>query len=256
LYKKDSTKKGSPDGDYGDETLKTVQQFQSKNGLTVDGKIGRETLRSLDKESSNCGSTPPQPSPPTNTDQQIINAANTARTSALSFAATSLTGLELALADGLGSNEIRRFFSPTVVAVERWLKIRPEDPNYLKIIQDAHRLIARNLGTSATLRRQKVDGPPSPNNKIECADPRPAFAWSYISRPDLGVSLCDSFISAGQNCQRDGLTHEHFHLIGLHGEITDRSSVTNPAQAMDNADSVASLVSELSTGDFDSCQRK
>jgi N-acetylmuramoyl-L-alanine amidase len=39
--------KGIVDGDYGYETYKAVQLFQSKNGLTVDGITGPETLTAL-----------------------------------------------------------------------------------------------------------------------------------------------------------------------------------------------------------------
>src|SRR5271166_2607609 len=39
---------GSPDGIYGNETTTRVREFQRKNGLSVDGIAGRDTLAKLD----------------------------------------------------------------------------------------------------------------------------------------------------------------------------------------------------------------
>ena len=46
-----STKNGStePDGIFGQETLKAVQNFQRDQGLSSDGIAGRDTLHRLDK---------------------------------------------------------------------------------------------------------------------------------------------------------------------------------------------------------------
>ncbi len=41
--------KGSPDGIYGDETVKTVIQFQADHGLQRDGVAGHDTLHELDR---------------------------------------------------------------------------------------------------------------------------------------------------------------------------------------------------------------
>lgn len=44
-----SMKSGKPDGIFGTETLATVRAFQQKNGLGVDGLVGRETMGRLDE---------------------------------------------------------------------------------------------------------------------------------------------------------------------------------------------------------------
>lgn len=38
------------DGDYGNETVKAVREFQRQNGLVVDGKVGQKTAQALDRE--------------------------------------------------------------------------------------------------------------------------------------------------------------------------------------------------------------
>lgn len=43
-----STKGGSPDGIFGDETLRVVKGFQTQQGVAPDGIIGRQTLGELD----------------------------------------------------------------------------------------------------------------------------------------------------------------------------------------------------------------
>jgi hypothetical protein len=83
---------------------------------------------------------------------------------------------------------------------------------------------------------------------------------------DLGVSCGDPFFKDGPNCQRDVLTHEWFHLLGInHGAgrnaqgavvSVPRSSVTTTQNALDSADHLAQLVSEVTTGTFDSCPNK
>ena len=43
---------GTVDGNYGEATVKAVRAFQSKNGLTVDGKVGAATLARLNSSSA------------------------------------------------------------------------------------------------------------------------------------------------------------------------------------------------------------
>lgn len=43
---------GSADGDFGDKTEAAVRAFQSRNGLTVDGKVGKNTLSKLFSDSA------------------------------------------------------------------------------------------------------------------------------------------------------------------------------------------------------------
>jgi peptidoglycan hydrolase-like protein with peptidoglycan-binding domain len=49
MPKSTRAKGGLPDGSYGDETEATVSSFQRSNGLQVDGRVGRETLKLLEE---------------------------------------------------------------------------------------------------------------------------------------------------------------------------------------------------------------
>ena len=88
---------------------------------------------------------------------------------------------------------------------------------------------------------------------------------TQMNRPDLGLKCGDTFFNPdGPNCRRDVVTHEFFHLIGIHhggGALmgpTVRSAITTPAQALDSADNLAQLVAELRTfkmPNTDACAR-
>lgn len=60
---------GSADGDFGDKTEAAVRAFQSRNGLTVDGKVGKNTLSKLFSDSAKkaATATPTPTTKPTNT---------------------------------------------------------------------------------------------------------------------------------------------------------------------------------------------
>jgi peptidoglycan hydrolase-like protein with peptidoglycan-binding domain len=58
-----STKAGSPDGIYGDETVNTVYRFQAREGLQRDGIAGHDTFHRLDDLLSD-GDDPPLTGPP------------------------------------------------------------------------------------------------------------------------------------------------------------------------------------------------
>ncbi len=55
-------KYGSPDGVFGDETKKKVREFQTKFKLTVDGRVGHQTMTKLDELLPSAG-TPIPPLP-------------------------------------------------------------------------------------------------------------------------------------------------------------------------------------------------
>lgn len=55
---------GSLDGDYGNETIAAVRQFQRDQGLQVDGKVGRNTMRRLDQVAPAVSSPLPEPPSP------------------------------------------------------------------------------------------------------------------------------------------------------------------------------------------------
>ncbi len=67
------------------------------------------------------------------------------------------------------------------------------------------------------------------------------------------MNVCQGFLVSNLDCQRDVLLHEFNHFIGMHNERSDRGKVTKPADAFDNADSMAELVTELAGSPTDRC---
>jgi hypothetical protein len=80
--------------------------------------------------------------------------------------------------------------------------------------------------------------------------------------PDHGIQCGDDFFDPdGPLCRRDVITHELLHFLGVkHGGSalngpTIRANITTPALALDSADNLAQLVSEITTfgAKTDSC---
>ena len=67
------------------------------------------------------------------------------------------------------------------------------------------------------------------------------YAWTLTSQPDPKTHLCEPFFNSPTDLQRDVITHECFHLLGLQ-EI---SPVDNADKAMRNANTIAQIVAFL-----------
>ncbi len=63
---------GSVDGIYGSQTVAAVKKFQSKNGLTVDGIAGKNTLNAMGITSSSSGSSSGSSSTSNSTDLNLL----------------------------------------------------------------------------------------------------------------------------------------------------------------------------------------
>lgn len=267
-----STANGEPDGIFGNETERVVRQFQSDNELSADGIAGRQTLGELDnrndgaepfrpakKKKRTKRKTPPVPPQPVLTDQQKIDQAQAQRQSTLVFAQFSLLGLQLGVQAGLSNDELNKSFGPSVAAVAKWLNLKLGAPDYVEKLRKAQELMGKNMALSTTppVIHQLPTGPASSKGKVECAVP--AHAWSYTGEPAVGVMCCDPFFNTdGPLCRRDVLTHEYFHLVGLHhgegsdGKSTSRDKMTTD-QALNSADNMAQLVSDLNATGTDAC---
>lgn len=70
----------SADGDFGDKTETAVKAFQSRNGLTVDGKVGKNTLSKLFSDSAKKAAT--ATTKPTNTPKPTTKPTNTPKPTA------------------------------------------------------------------------------------------------------------------------------------------------------------------------------
>ena len=94
--------------------------------------------------------------------------------------------------------------------------------------------------------------------------PGATFITSSYGSVDRGIDFGDDFFKRkGPRCRRDVVTHECFHMLGVHhggqplAGPDDPSKITTTAQALDDANSLAQLVAQLTTphGRTGACER-
>lgn len=254
--------KGSADGIYGQETTAAVWKFQKDQKFPPsgwDGIAGRDTLGRMDAlliaAGGGAGGGVALPYMPTAGAVPTVGAKPGERAEAMAkavssskmvvpFALAKLVELEAHITvNPMFSMKTRAHFQPTLDALDRWLKVRPGDPNFAKNVTRARKLVGDNLAMVSSVGYQDATGP-------DCK--KGGFAWATVGRPDLGVRCCDAFFSSGPNCRRDVITHEFFHLLGAnHGGASRATQSTE--EAFDSADDLAQMVSELFDGSSDAC---
>ena len=245
---------GELDGSFGNETRDAVKAFQTtfaneglvdRNGQP-DGLVGRHTMGKLDELAGGSAPVPPQPQqPPGTSAQNQVATANAARLAALNFASASMLALQQAVAGGLDAAGIRTAFPTVVAAMDRWLKAKPEDSDFATTVQTTLSLLNQNLGASSGI------GFPPASDAI--CSVSPCLLSGFGCTDSAGVNVCQGFLTINLDCQRDVLLHEFNHFIGMHNERADRGSITKPADAFDNADSMAEFVTELAGSPTDRC---
>lgn len=192
---------------------------------------------------------PPTDIAPSAAEQQVIDAALDASRSTLRTARSALQQLRTGIATtGKPRND---FEERVMISVGRWLHaptspLQADRQELIRVLDQATALFDRNLAiaTPAGFFRRR---------------PGATFhAESFISRPDLGLAIGDPFATTdGPLCNRDVITHEFFHMAGVtHGGSTGvvpRNTVTTSAVALDSADHLSQLVSEIMDGTTDAC---
>jgi hypothetical protein len=183
----------------------------------------------------------PAPTP----DQQTMQSADVRRTGMLLFAQSKLADLATAVRGGTGNSPA---VAPTAAAVTHWLNVAQGDAAFLSTVEKAQAIISKSLGIKTRVLR-------SPEGSTDCK--QHPYAVSNVGIPVLNIRCCNAFFEAGQECQADVIAHEYFHLAGLHhGEAPGRSTTRaamNTAQALNSADNMAQMVSEISRGTSDAC---
>lgn len=202
------------------------------------------------------------PTQPTETEHAVMMKAfqESRRTVRVALAAlTNLQGRVVASLPGPIWPPLSREEQRVFTAVIRWLKVSP-----LNTFEVSATLVRATTLLSQSLNVRTSRGEDPPLRRNPGLQPH-AQADGWLDT-DKGVSCGDRFFTMdGPNCQRDVLTHEWFHLVGVnHGGgrtaigavvTVPRDSVTRPAQALDSADHMAQLVAEVATGRFDTCAR-
>lgn len=145
----------------------------------------------------------------------------------------------------------------TFIAVVKWLKVDSKNlAAAAPTIQSARDLMDRNRNLNPPLLR---------GGQIEISGVLRSDYHAYSTGSEAGGVNCgDMFFNPdGPNCRRDVVTHELFHMLGVHhggaanDPVTHRELITTPAQALDSADNLAQLVAQIITskGVTDACTR-
>ena len=98
---------GSVDGDFGENTEKAVKAFQERNGLTVDGKAGNNTMKKLNSSSAVKAATATATPKKTNKPTPAPTARRTAAPTAKPTATPNLTK-DIYLRDGSSGKDVKR----------------------------------------------------------------------------------------------------------------------------------------------------
>jgi len=147
----------------------------------------------------------------------------------------------------------------TLEIMGRWLCFNPGAPvRALPILAGVRMLMEKNIAV-----KNSSGLPPRLSRKAGLA------AFGLVTGGsdgiDNGVECGNSFFDfGGPNCHRDVMTHEFFHFLDIgHGggggmEPTHRDRITTTRQALDSADNIAQMISELVTpgGKTDACARR
>lgn len=189
-------------------------------------------------------------------DTQIMQKAFQDSRNTLKLASDALQSL----LNGIDNESVRplnEFQKRVLISVGRWLKVKTgkgaaERRKLKEVTLKAKELIDRNFGVRT-----------SSNTAPGFRRVRANFHAQTTGNPDGGVDCGTPFFTQdGPNCRRDVITHEFFHFVGVHHgggapqDATPRASILTPEQALDSADNLAQLVSEIINGRTDACLRQ
>lgn len=225
-------------GSYGATTTLAVRAFKTSRGILnfqgqIDDVVGKKTIRALDDEL--VGAPLPR--------AEVISRAFADSRASLAAVQGRLLALQQAIDHAAALPEPERTLAmvPLLATHARNIQVLsrrlvlvsadPLSPQFRDALARVLTLIADNLNHPLTIRDDGSAG--------RCAS-GPPFAATTASDPDPKVSVCDPFFTASRDLQRDVLTHEYFHVLGLGDH-----SVTNTAEALTNANTIAQVVALL-----------
>ncbi len=187
-------------------------------------------------------------------DDAIMLAALQNSRQTLRLATSALRNLLIGFPGEKAGRKLTPFQQRVLISVTRWLKTDKASDNAARartivVVQRTITLFERNMAVRNS----------SGNNPVMKRVPGGFHAQVY-GNPDRGVECGDPFFQVdGPKCRRDVITHEFFHFLGVHhgGSALDgptvRENIKTPDQALDSADNLAQLVSELMDGRRDLC---
>jgi hypothetical protein len=200
----------------------------------------------MDATSPVIPATPQVPSAWTN-DELIMRALAASRTS-LRWVLCRLGFLEQIIknANQLGATAkidavaaVRATYSRDIAVLSDKLRINgdPWSSGFRSALQKALLLIRRNLYENGLIVDEGTAGRCDP----KCWGGGIPFAAATPWDPEPRVSVCAAWFRMNEHLQRDVITHEFFHLVGL----IDKSVIAHTGDALDDANTMAQLVAYL-----------
>jgi peptidoglycan hydrolase-like protein with peptidoglycan-binding domain len=228
---------------YGDSTAAAVKEYKRKRSIintayqhAVDDIVGQMTIDRMDKELSGH----------TTTHQEIIDKAFARSRSELVVVSHLLQKLAtdidaiVAMSEPDKSRALTRLLTTRrrdILVISRRLVLTTADPlsrEFRDALTKLRDLVRRNISETATIVDQGDTGRCTASNFRPPGVPNAA---TNRTAAEPRVSVCTPFFTDSSDLQRDVLTHEWFHLLGL-GD----NPVANTAQAFTNANTIAQIV--------------
>jgi hypothetical protein len=234
---------------YGDSTARAVLAYKRDRKIinfsyekTADDIVGIMTISRLDDEIA--GIEPP--APPVRTHAQMIADAFSSSRKAVAFTLTQLRLLEAAINGAVNANgpakvvaiqTLFRVHARNIAVISQRLFVSdPLSTEYRTALGKAIALIEQNGRETSTIIDSGATGrcdPTAPQNNGGVP-----FGASTKADPDPRVSACNPFFASKADLQRDVITHEFFHLVGL----ADVKGTDTTAKALNNANTLAQIV--------------
>jgi hypothetical protein len=234
---------------YGSSTAQAVLAYKKDRHIinlsyqtSADDIVGIMTISRLDDEIA--GIEPPVP--PARTHEQIITDALNRSRRSVAFALIQLRSLEAAIntAVGLDGNAkvlaiqtLGRVHARNIAVLSRRLFVGdPLSTEFRSALRKAIVLTEQNARETSTIIDSAASG--------RCDSTVPQnhgvvpLAGTTRTDPDPRVSACTPFFASNDDLQRDVITHEFFHLVGL----ADATNVDNTDKALNNANTLAQVV--------------
>jgi hypothetical protein len=134
---------------------------------------------------------------------------------------------------------VRSTYSRDIAVLSDKLRTKgdPWSSEFRIALQKALLLIRKNLYENGLIVDEGTAGRCDP----ECWGGGIPFAAATPWDPEPRISVCAAWFQMNEHLQRDVITHEFFHLVGL----IDKSVILNTVDALDDANTMAQLVAYI-----------
>jgi len=230
--------------EYGETTANAVLAYKRRKKIIntsyqheADNIVGQMTVAKMDEELFG------KPAPRTDVVDRAFNDSRSALRNALLRLRTLQNEINSAMAadetprlQALIQIQISHNRDIEVVARRLLISHDVSSKQFRDALAKAIQLLERNLAQPKSLLAAGKTGLCDPTHPRNAAGL--PHAWTVATQADPKTHLCEPFFTGdSRDLQRDVVTHEIFHVIGL-GD----NSVTNTAQAFTNANTLAQIV--------------